>query len=257
MAQGNLLITPKRVVFEDSKRFQELNLANTGKDTAKYQISFLQIRMKEDGSFEKITEADSGQYFADKYLRVFPRTVTLAPNEAQVVKIQLTKTANLTAGEYRSHLHFRSIPNVAPLGEKGVLRDSVAGVSIRLMPVFGITVPVIIRVGENTSKVSLSALSVNLEPKSKPVLSLSLNRSGSMSVYGDLTVNHIAKSGKVTQVGLIKGISVYTPNTQRKVKVTLDGNAGTDFKDGKLQVVYTQETGLNTEKLGEAEMILH
>ena len=54
-AQGNLLITPKRVVFEGSRRSMDLNLANIGNDTATYAISMVQIRMNEDGSFETIT----------------------------------------------------------------------------------------------------------------------------------------------------------------------------------------------------------
>src|ERR1700759_689889 len=91
-AQGDLLISPLRIVFEGSKKSQEINLANVGKDTATYVVSIIDIRMKEDGSFEQITVPDSGQNFAGKYLRFFPRRVTLAPNEAQVVKIQLIKT---------------------------------------------------------------------------------------------------------------------------------------------------------------------
>ena len=34
-AQGNLVSMPRRVVFEDAKRTQELNIANNGTDTAK------------------------------------------------------------------------------------------------------------------------------------------------------------------------------------------------------------------------------
>src|SRR5437868_5880944 len=109
-AQGNLLITPKRVVFEGNKRSEELNLANIGKDTATYIISFIQYRMEEDGKFVKITQPDPGQNFADKNLRFFPRTVTLGPNEAQTVKVQLTKANDLAPGEYRSHLYFRASP---------------------------------------------------------------------------------------------------------------------------------------------------
>ena len=105
-AQGNLLITPRRVVFDGTKRVQELNLANTGQDTAKYNVSIIQYRMKEDGAFEEITVPDPGQNFADKNIRFFPRTVTLAPNEAQVVKMQVTKMDQLAPGEYRSHVYF-------------------------------------------------------------------------------------------------------------------------------------------------------
>src|SRR5687768_16657957 len=76
MAQGDLMVTPRRLVFENGKRSYDLNLANTGKDTATYAISFVQIRMNEDGSFENIKQADPSQMFADKYLRIFPRSVT-------------------------------------------------------------------------------------------------------------------------------------------------------------------------------------
>ena len=160
LAQGDLIIFPKRVVFEGTQRFHELNLANSGRDTARYIISFVQIRMKEDGGFENITKPDSGQNFADGFLRIFPRTVTLAPGEAQLLKIQLTKTDLLTPGEYRSHLYFRSSQERKPLslGEKDSVKDTTA-ISVRLVPIYGMTIPVIIRVGDNTTQVSISDLS--------------------------------------------------------------------------------------------------
>ena len=115
-AQGNLLITPRRVVFEGTKKNEELNLANTGSDTATFNVSMVQYRMKEDGAFEEIKEPDPGQNFADKYVRFFPRSVTLAPNESQVVKMQLYRTTELQPGEYRSHVYFRAVPKVTALG---------------------------------------------------------------------------------------------------------------------------------------------
>jgi hypothetical protein len=86
IAQGNLLLMPRRIVFEGAKRYEEINIANTGIDTAQYIVSFMQIRMKEDGGFQEIKQPDSGQHFADRYLRFFPRSVSLSPNEAQVEK---------------------------------------------------------------------------------------------------------------------------------------------------------------------------
>ena len=54
LAQGDLLITPRRLVFDGSRRSADINLANTGKDTATYAISLIQIRMLDDGGFETI-----------------------------------------------------------------------------------------------------------------------------------------------------------------------------------------------------------
>ncbi len=130
-AQGNLLITPRRVIFEGSKRSMDLNLANTGKDTSTYAISLLEIRMKEDGRFESITEPDPGQRFADKNIRYFPRSVTLGPGEAQVVKVQVIKTNELTPGEYRSHFYFRAVPKPKPLGEAEAPVDC-SSISVKL-----------------------------------------------------------------------------------------------------------------------------
>ena len=68
-------------------------------------------------------QPDSGQQFADKYLRFFPRRVTLAPNESQMVKLQMVKTNELQPGEYRSHLYFRAVPKEQPLGESDPKKD--------------------------------------------------------------------------------------------------------------------------------------
>jgi hypothetical protein len=254
MAQGNLLITPRRLVFEGQKKSQELNLANTGKDTAKYVISFVQIRMKEDGGFQTITEPDSGQNFADKFLRFFPRMVTLGPNEAQVIKIQLTKTNQLQPGEYRSHIYFRAVPDEKPLGEEAP-KDSTT-IAIKLTPIFGITIPVIIRVGPSNTQASISDLSFALPVDTVPRISFTINRSGNMSVYGDITADYIAPDGKSTTVGSIKGIAVYTPNLLRRVWVDLTKTVGIDYHTGKLHVTLSTPTEDKAVKLADAVLSL-
>ena len=254
-AQGNLLITPRRVVFDGTKRVQELNLANTGQDTAKYNVSIVEYRMKEDGSFEEITQPDPGQNFADKNIRFFPRTVTLGPNEAQVVKMQVTNTSKLSPGEYRSHIYFRAVPKQVALGEEDKTRDSTA-VSVKLVPIFGITIPVIIRVGESTTKVSLSDLKLQLVNDTTKRLDLTFNRTGNMSVYGDLKVMHVSASGKETQVGTVNGIAVYTPNAIRRFRMDLDKRAVVDYHAGHLVVTYTAQSDIKPEKFAEAELKL-
>ena len=255
-AQGNLLITPRRVVFEGNKRSEELNLANTGKDTAKYNVSILEYRMKEDGSFQEITEPDPGQNFAGKYLRFFPRVVVLAPNEAQVVKVQITKANELQPGEYRSHIYFRAVPDDKPLGEGETKKDS-SSISVRLVPIFGITIPVIIRVGESTVNLTMSDLSFEKVNDTIPRLKVVLNRTGNMSVYGDLVVEHISPQGKLTPAGSVKGIAVYTPNPLRRFQMDLDKTSGIDYHTGKLQVAFTTQSDVKPVKLADAELLLH
>ncbi len=255
MAQGDLLITPRRVVFEGSKRSMDLNLANTGKDTATYAISIVQIRMKEDGGFETITDPDPGQRFADRFIRFFPRSVTLGPNEAQAVKIQLIRSNELEPGEYRSHFYFRAIPNISPLGEKEKAKDTTT-ISVMLTPVFGITIPAIIRVGESTAKVSISDLGFKMENDTIPRFSMVFNRSGNMSVFGDLTVDHISTRGKITRVGMANGVAVYTPNARRQFQFNLNKVPEVDFRTGTLRVIYTASSDVKPVRLAEAELPL-
>lgn len=254
-AQGNLLITPRRVVFDGTRRVMELNLANTGQDTSKYNVSIVQYRMTEDGALEDITEPDPGQNFADKYIRFFPRTVTLAPNESQVVKMQVTNTADLASGEYRSHVYFRAVPKEAALGEEDPNRDTTA-LSIKLVPIFGITIPVIIRIGQSDTKVSLSDLKLEMINDSTNRLSMVFNRTGNMSVYGDLRVTHISPSGKESIVGIVNGIAVYTPNSIRNFKLDLNNSTKTDLKTGRIRVTYSAQSDTRPEKYAEAELII-
>lgn len=254
-AQGNLLLNPKRVVFDGQKRSQEINLANVGTDTARYVISFIQIRMKADGSFEEITTPDSAQNFADKNLRVFPRTVVLGPNEAQLVKVQLSQTSKLLPGEYRSHLYFRALEEEKPLGQEAPLPDS-SSLSVNLKAIFGISIPAIIRIGESTSQIKITDLAFKNENGSEPMLKARFNRTGNMSVYGDLTIKHHSTEGKVIQVGLVKGISVYTPNAIRDMQIKLDSSTGVNYKSGKLFITYTSQADEKAQLLATAELIL-
>lgn len=255
MAQGNLLVTPTRVVFDGRQKMQELNLANTGTDSARYLISFIEIRMNEDGTFDKINEPDSGQYFASDHVRFFPRDITLAPNEAQLVKLQLTKTNQMTRGEYRSHIYLRSVPNEKPLGEKNNKTDS-AGIAVKLVPVFGITIPVIIHVGEIISGVNISDLSLVAGDDKQARINMVFNRSGNVSVYGDVLAEYISPQGKIIQVGAVNGIAVYTPNTKRQFHMDLNKIQGVNYHKGKLRVTYTNKKENATVQLTQAELLL-
>ena len=255
MAQGNLLVTPRRVVFDGSRRVMELNLANTGQDTARYNISFLQYRMTETGDFEEITEPDPGQFFADRYLRFFPRTILLGPTESQTVRMQVIGRERMEPGEYRSHIYFRAVPNELALGEVDPNADTTA-VSIRLIPIFGITIPIIIRIGEYTTEVFLSDVNLEENEEGAKILNFTFNRSGNMSIYGDITVTHVSPQGIETQVGVVNGIAVYTPNPIRKFQMFLSNDAPVDFTQGKLLITYTAQSDVRPQTYASAQLDL-
>jgi hypothetical protein len=240
MAQGDLLIFPKRIAFEGiQNRTQNINLTNIGKDTATYKLSYNQIKMDQDGKFFSIEEPESGQHFASPYLRFYPRMITLAPNESQIVKIQLIKTNELQQGEYRSHLYFRAVPKNKVLDKDPTNKSN--GLSINLTPVYGLSIANIITIGEATTAVKLSNLLFSKSEDGISTLSLDFNRSGNRSCYGDIQVNHISPEGISVSAATIKGFAVYTPGNLRRTTIKLSTTTKTDYTKGQLQVIYSAQ----------------
>jgi hypothetical protein len=104
--------------------------------------------------------------------------------------------------------------------------------------------------------VSLSDISVEMGANDKPILTMKFNRTGDMSVYGDLTVSYISPAGKSAQMKFVKGIGVYTPNASRIFKVELDDEKSFNIHSGKLKVVYTLQTNDKNPPTKEAEITL-
>ena len=237
-SQGDLLITPHRVVLEGNKQIEEIMVANIGLDTAFYAISLIEYRMTDDGSLQEITEPVPGQKFASPILRYFPRSIELAPNESQVVRIQVRRRPGLEEGEYRSHLYFRAIPKEEPLGNETAATDS-TGIGIRLIPIYGISIPVIVRIGNLSASCTIGELALEQKEEGSPVLKLVLNRQGTKSVYGDLTVDYVSPTEERINVGKVRGIAVYTPNTVRRFSMPLTVPEGVNLNNGKLVVRFS------------------
>jgi hypothetical protein len=253
-AQGDLLITPKRVVFEGNKLRETLNLANMGKDTATYSISFIQYDMKEDGSFVTVEKSGSGQMFADPYLRVFPRRVTLAPGEPQVIMLQYRRVANMPAGEYRSHLYFRAEKNIGPLTFKSS-GDSTQ-LSVQLIPIYGLSIPIIIRSGIVNVSSSLSDLKLDTQQGSLQYLMLTINRTGNISVYGNILIEYSPVQGKPYEIGEINGVGVYTNIEKRKIAIKLNNSSGQPLTNGKLKVKFVSNEETKRVIYAEGELVL-
>jgi P pilus assembly chaperone PapD len=255
---GDFLIAPTRVVFEGRQRTAEITLVNTGSRTATYRISFIQLRMGENGGTSEIQSPGPGERFADSLIRYSPRQVVLEPNVAQAVRMQLRMPADLPPGEYRSHLLFRAVPPAEPV-ERAVAPTPTLPqeVGVRLTPIFGVSIPVIVRHGETSATVTLSDLEVvpPSAPEETPTLRFRMNRTGNRSVYGDVTATLAPAGGRPLVVGVANGIAVYTPNAVRVVSVALRLPPATSLRAGVLRVTYAEREP-RRETIAEAELQL-
>lgn len=253
--QGNLMIYPQRIVIEGQQKFSSLGLSNMGDDTSKYLVSIVNYRMREDGGFDLINEPDSGQDFAEKYIRIYPRNVVMGPHEEQRVKVQLISTNDLQPGEYRSHLYFRAQNNEIQKQKPKI--DTQEVLAVKITPVFGITIPVIIRIGQNNAAVNLEKLSLIWKNDTTPAINYTFHRTGDYSVYGDVTATWISPSGREHEVGIVKGIAVYTPGTIRHSQLVLKRMRGVDYSKGKLVLRYNKPKEEKGSLLAEAMLELH
>ena len=258
--QGDLTVTPTRIVLEGRARSAQIALINRAVTTATYRVSFTQMRMSAQGHFEEIAEPGPGELFADKLVRYSPRQVTLEPGVAQTVRFMLRKPADLPAGEYRSHLLLYAVPSEN--GNSIETRAAEVGegnLAVQLTPIYRIAVPVIVRHGELGAQARLSDLKFDPghDEDAPPAISFLLNRQGDRSLYGDVTVSFLADGDDTeTVVGRLAGLAVYTPNPVRSVTLPIRPPEGVSLRKGRLKVAFSEEAGPNGAENAESELPL-
>jgi hypothetical protein len=149
------------------------------------------------------------------------------------------------------------VPKEKPLGEEEEVISDPTSISVKLTPIFGITIPAIIRVGQPSASVTITEPQLKFENDMTPRLAIVFNRSGDYSVYGDLAVDHVSPQGTVTRVGIANGVAVYTPNTRRRFEFSLINTAGLDLNSGRLLISFSAPSDVRPEKYASAELVLH
>lgn len=255
MAQGagDLVVSPTRVVLEGRTRSAQLGLVNKGSTTATYRITVVNMHMDENGAMKEVAKPVEGQQFADSLFRYSPRQVTLEPGASQAIRLLLRKPKDLADGEYRSHMMMRAVPDLS--GQS--VENTGTGAAVRLIPVFGIAVPIIVRHGKVEYAMSLSDLAFvpASEQEPLPKVRFKLNRTGNRSSYGDLTAT-LSAGGKDYVVSQIFRLAVYTPNDSRTVEMALRVPEGVKLSGNSLKVEYKEIADDGGKLLAEGATVL-
>lgn len=256
---GDLLVAPTRVVFEGRTRAADITLVNIGREPATYRISLYHLRMLENGEMKEIENPEEGAPWSDHLVRYAPRQVTLEPNVSQVVRLQLRLPASLSDGEYRSHLLFRAVPREEAVPERSIERpagDDATGFSVRLTPIYGVSIPLIVRHGQTAATAALRNLSFQPARGEEPATATcELARTGNQSLYGNVTVTFFLSSGAPRVVGMMYGVAVYTPLAQRALRIPLQPPPGLALAGGRLEVSFARSEQ-NGERLASATLPL-
>lgn len=231
-AQGDLLVAPTRVII-DNRGTAEVVLSNIGDKEATYRVTAQLKRMTADGKLEPVEDKDANatEKAAEDMVRYFPRQVVLPPGQPQILRVTARPLADLPDGEYRIHLAFNGLPQVAPVGEQSQGDE----LKIQLIPVYSITIPIIIRKGNLEATAAISNPHI-VEEAGGPVFELDMARSGTASVFGEI---RILKPGQSDPVFLARGIAVYPELSHRSLELPLTPGQAQAMK-GPIKVEYRE-----------------
>jgi P pilus assembly chaperone PapD len=208
---GDLLVAPTRVVL-DGRKGAEIVLNNIGDDAATYRVSVEFRRMNEKGEINDVTTPTAADKLAEDMIIYAPRKVTLAPHEPQAIRIAARPASGIPDGEYRVHLLFRAIPPATPVVEPA---EKPKGVQFKLTPVYGVTIPVIVRLGALQATAGIADVQLEKNGATESV-GLELTRSGTRSTFGEVRV---MKAGVKDPIAIQRGVAIYTEVGKRHVTI--------------------------------------
>lgn len=217
-AQGDLLVAPTRIILTGGGS-AEVVLNNIGATPATYRIGLELRRMTPDGDLEIVEDAAATPQEKEMLaaVRHSPRRILLPPNQPQSVRISARVPETLPDGEYRVHMTFRAIPEAQSV-ESGGEAPSATGLTIRLTPIYGVSIPVIVRKGQLPGGAEVLGASL-VRDGGQTALKVDLARTGARSVYGEIRV--IAPGAKQPAY-LVRGIAIYPEVQQRALQLTLN-----------------------------------
>jgi P pilus assembly chaperone PapD len=245
---GDLLVAPTRIVL-DGRKGAEVILNNIGEEPATYRISVEFRRMTPEGSLVDVEQPSAEDKAAADMIVYAPRRVTLAPHQPQSIRIAARPPQGLPDGEYRVHMLFRAIPPATPAAQKADAPPQ--GLRFALTPVYGVTIPVIVRLGNLEAKAGIA--NVHLEQKDgKPAVALDLSRAGARSTFGEVRV---MKAGYKDPIAVQKAVAVYKEVNSRRLTIPVDPSfKGSASGPVTVQYVETYDDGSHT--IAETQTVL-
>jgi len=245
---GDLLVAPTRIVL-DGRKGAEIILNNIGDEPATYRVSIEFRRMTEKGDLTDVATPSAADQAAEDMIVYAPRKVTLAPREPQAIHLSARPPQGLPDGEYRVHLLFRAIPPATPVVQAA--GEELKGVQFKLTPVYGVTIPIIVRLGTLQAKAAIA--DVHLENKQGgPAVGLDLVRSGTRSTFGEVRV---LKAGIKDPIAVSRGVAIYTEIGKRHVSVPI-AEAYKAAASGPVTVEYLETYDDGTQLMAETQAVL-
>ena len=126
------------------------------------------------------------------------------------------------------------------------------GISFKLIPIYGVTIPVIARFGNLEAKAGIADVKLT-RADGKPAVSLQLTRNGDRSTYGEVRV---IKAGVKEPIALQRGVAVYTEVGQRSLTIPVEEKYAT-AATGRVTVQYVEPSDNGPLTIAETDAVLN
>ncbi|MCA0909267.1 hypothetical protein [Qipengyuania gaetbuli] len=258
---GDVNLFPKRVVINGRRSIETVGLYNKAVNPGDYEITIVDMAMTPDGqllAFDNDLDPASRARVktASEMLRYSPRRVTLRGSESQIIRVMARAPAELPDGEYRSHFTVTSVPEADGFSiDQATAGDNPDGIGVTIRPRFGIAIPIIVRIGETTLNVGISNARVLTARDGTQAVAFTLNRSGTRSAFGDITVK---AAGSSDPIAIAKGVGVYPEVDSRQVIVPIDPEADRRLTapGARLRIEFVDDDFSPGSKLAELDFVV-
>ena len=215
---SQVIISPYVVYMDQKDRFGTFIVQNKSLEEYEINISFVFGYPITDslgnGTMKYIENpADSLPSIAT-WIRAFPRSFILVPEQKQIVKMTVRPPAYLEPGTYWTRMVTSSTPKTPPVD---TLKE---GISAKVRFVLNQVTTVVYRVGEATTGLDLSNIQVDSDSLNLKVF-VGLNREGNSAFLGNMTTRIFNSFGDTVRVKE-DFVQVYY-NLNKRIDIPLEG----------------------------------
>lgn len=209
-AEKVLFLTPTRILLNDEKKVEVMNITNLSNIARAYKISLQDQVMIEKGYTVPV---DSFEFSAKRMLRFVPREFVLEPGDRQTIRIMSRLKPNTPAGEYHTHIKFSE--DVSQRHKINPPKPD-QQVSISAPLAYETLIPAVISHGDVNVSIGVKDAKILKNPKTgKYEVSMYLTREGNGQGIAYLDTYYVAPDGTSAVVTPRRTVYLYREISER------------------------------------------